>query len=74
MCFVMELCGGGDLLSYIKRRKRLTEDVSCFLFKQVCEALQYCHHKQVAHLDIKPDNLLLSEEGEIKLCDFGVSK
>jgi len=28
MCFVMELCGGGDLLSYIKRRKRLAEDVA----------------------------------------------
>jgi serine/threonine protein kinase len=70
----MELCGGGDLLSYIKRRKKLTEETSCHLFKQVCEAVKYCHHKQVAHLDIKPDNLLLCEEGEIKLCDFGVSR
>jgi serine/threonine protein kinase len=33
MCFVMELCGGGDLLSYVRRRKRLTEETTCFLFK-----------------------------------------
>lgn len=74
MCFVLELCGGGDLLSYIKRRKKLSEDLACFLFRQVCEAVKYCHSKNVAHRDIKPDNLLLQFEGEVKLCDFGISK
>jgi serine/threonine protein kinase len=70
----MEMCGGGDLLTYIKRRKRLTEETSAYMFKQVCEAVEYCHSMQIAHRDIKPDNLLLQEEGKIKLCDFGVSK
>jgi serine/threonine protein kinase len=36
MCFVMELCGGGDLASYIRRRKQLTEPVAAYLFRQVC--------------------------------------
>ena len=70
----MEMCGGGDLLSYIKRRKRLSEEVSCYMFKQICEAVEYCHSMNVAHRDIKPDNILLQEEGKIKLADFGCSK
>lgn len=74
MCFVMELCGGGDLLNYVRKRKRLSEELSCYFFKQTCEALAYCHHKQISHRDLKPDNLLLQEEGIVKLCDFGVSK
>ena len=74
ICFVMEMCGGGDLLSYIKRRRRLSEDVSAYMFKQICEAVEYCHSMNVAHRDIKPDNILLQEEGKIKLADFGCSK
>jgi serine/threonine protein kinase len=73
-CFVMELCGGGDLHSYIRRRTRLTEDAACFVFRQVCDAVSYCHEKGIVHRDIKPDNLLLHEDGEVKLCDFGVSR
>jgi serine/threonine protein kinase len=70
----MEMCVGGDLHSYVRRRKRLPEDLACFFFKQVVEAVCYCHQKQVAHRDLKPDNLLLQEDGVIKLCDFGVSR
>lgn len=74
VCFVMELCAGGDLLSYIKRRKRLTEDTAAHMFSQVCHAVEYCHSHSIAHRDIKPDNILLREEGKVKLCDFGCSK
>jgi serine/threonine protein kinase len=73
MCFIMELCGGGDLLSYVQRRKSLSEPVSAFLFKQICEAVAYCHNKQIVHRDLKPENLLLCADGVIKLCDFGLS-
>lgn len=73
VCFVMELCGP-DLLTYISRRKRLTESIAAFMFKQVCQAVEYCHSQSVAHRDIKPENLLLREEGKVKLCDFGFSK
>jgi serine/threonine protein kinase len=41
--FVMEVCGGGDLLTYVRRRRRLKEDIACHIFKQIITGLQYCH-------------------------------
>lgn len=72
--FVMEVCGAGDLLTYVRRRRKLKEDVAKHIFKQVIEGLSYCHSKNVLHRDIKLDNILLSSEGDVKICDFGVSK
>ena len=72
--FVMEVCGAGDLLTYVRRRRKLKEDVAKNMFKQVIEGLRYCHSKNILHRDIKLDNILLTSEGDIKICDFGVSK
>lgn len=44
------------------------------VFKQLIDGLRYCHSKNILHRDIKLDNILLSADGEIKICDFGVSK
>ena len=74
LCFVMELCAGGDLLSYVRRRKKLEEPLAKYLFKQAAKSLAYCHKNLVLHRDIKLENLLIDEEGTIKLCDFGVSR
>ena len=71
--FVMEVCGGGDLLTYVRRRRKLKEDVARHLFKQIITGLRYCHSKSVLHRDIKLDNILLTAEGDIKICDFGVA-
>ena len=70
----MELCAGGDLLSYVRRRKKLDETLAKYLFKQAAKGLAYCHKNRVLHRDIKLENLLIDEEGTIKLCDFGVSR
>ena len=73
--FVMELCQGGDLLSYVRKRRKLKEDNAKYLFKQLVEGLNYIHNKKlVVHRDIKLDNILLDQSGRIKICDFGVSK
>ena len=72
--FVMEVCGGGDLLTYVRRRRKLKEDVACHLFRQIIVGLHYCHQQQVLHRDIKLDNVLLTSQGDVKICDFGVSK
>lgn len=70
----MELCAGGDLLSYVRRRKKLEEAHARHFFAQIASGLRYCHKNLVVHRDIKLENLLIDEEGLIKICDFGVSK
>lgn len=71
---VMELCGGGDLLNYVRKRRRLKEDLAKYFFKQIVEGLNYIHQKNIVHRDIKLDNILLDHLGNVKICDFGVSK
>jgi serine/threonine protein kinase len=71
---VIELCAGGDLLNYVRKRRKLKEDVAKHIFRQIIEGLGYCHSKSIVHRDIKLDNILLDSEGEVKICDFGVSK
>lgn len=72
--FVFELSSGGDLLSYVRKRRTLKELEAKSVFKQIIEALKYCHDKRILHRDIKLDNILLTIEGVVKICDFGVSK
>lgn len=70
----MEYVCGGDLLSFVRKRTKLTENIAKFIFRQIIEALQYIHSQNVVHRDIKLDNILIDLSNNIKLCDFGVSK
>jgi len=71
---VMELCAGGDLLNYVRKRRRLKEPYAKVIFKQIVDGLCYIHSKFIAHRDIKLDNILLDGKGNVKIADFGVSK
>jgi serine/threonine protein kinase len=71
---VMELCAGGDLLNYVRKRRRLKETYAKYIFKQVIEGIAHVHAKGVLHRDIKLDNILLDGKGIIKIGDFGVSR
>lgn len=74
-CFVMELCPGGDLLSYVRKRRKLKEEQAKPFFYQLVLGLEHLHIvTRIAHRDIKLDNILLDAEGRLKICDFGVSK
>jgi len=64
---VFELCVGGDLLIYVRKRRKLKENVAKFIFKQILEGLNHCHLKNILHRDIKLDNILLNSEGQIKV-------
>jgi len=68
---IMKYYRRGDMYYYI--RYGLPEYVVRHYAKQLIEALIYCHKMGVSHRDVKPDNLLLTEEWNIKLCDFGLS-
>ncbi|CAI5462835.1 unnamed protein product [Closterium sp. Yama58-4] len=56
---VMELCDGGDLFELIAKAGRLPEVFAAWMFRQAVEAVAFCHEYNIAHLDIKPENLLI---------------
>jgi len=64
---VFELCVGGDLLTYVRKRRKLKEQNSKVIFKQIIEGINHCHSRYVLHRDIKLDNILLNSEGKIKV-------
>lgn len=70
---VMEFASGGDLLKYVRTRRRLAEPCAKDLFKQLLEGLDHIHKKLVVHRDIKLENLLLDPFGCVKIADFGVA-
>jgi serine/threonine protein kinase len=72
---VLEYVGGCSLHSFLKRRpnRRLEEMEARRIFKQVLLGIEYCHHKSVTHRDIKLENLLLDDNSNIKIIDFGFS-
>lgn len=72
--FSMEMWAGGDLLNYVRKRRKLKENVAKILFKQIIEAIGYIHTRSIVHRDIKLDNILLDGKGNVKIGDFGVSR
>lgn len=69
--FTMELLNGRDLAD-IDETKPLIELIDIYL--KVCDAVIYAHSKNLIHLDIKPENIIVGEFGEVCLCDWGVAK
>ena len=71
--FVMEYIEGEPIDRYCDRRN-LDIEARLRLFCEVCSAVQYAHRNLVVHRDLKPGNILVSSEGELKLLDFGIAK
>lgn len=70
---VMELAKGGELLLKIARCGRLSEAAARRYFQQLVSALHFCHENGVTHRDVKPQNILLDQDGNLKVSDFGLS-
>eukprot|EP00118_Oscarella_pearsei_P006029 m.27564 g.27564 ORF g.27564 m.27564 type:complete len:1054 (+) comp30158_c0_seq1:213-3374(+) len=73
VCFVMEYSPGGDLMMHI-HTDVFSEKRACFYSGCVVLGLQYLHERGVVYRDLKLDNLLLDEEGYLKIADFGLCK
>ncbi|XP_019869544.1 death-associated protein kinase related isoform X2 [Aethina tumida] len=77
MVLVLELAVGGELQHILDVGQCLSEAEARKAMKQILDGVAYLHERNIAHLDLKPQNLLLSEPNscdDIKLCDFGISK
>ena len=71
---VMEYINGGNLLSYIRKRRKISERKSKFIFRQIIEGIKYIHSQNIVHRDIKLENILIDYNNNIKICDFGIGK
>ena len=71
---VMQFIPGEDLAHFLKREGRLTLPQAANVIAQVAEALSCAETKRIVHRDLKPGNMLLDENGRIKLLDFGISR
>ncbi|RMI19785.1 MAG: serine/threonine protein kinase, partial [Calditrichaeota bacterium] len=71
--FAMEYIQGEPITAYCDRH-RLSIEERLKLFIMVCEAVQYAHRNLVVHRDLKPNNILVTEEGVVKLLDFGIAR
>lgn len=70
--FVMEYLKGGELFGKVAKG-RFSEDLGRKYFQQLISAVSYCHHRGVYHRDLKLENMLLDENGDLKVSDFGLS-
>ncbi|OHT11055.1 AGC family protein kinase [Tritrichomonas foetus] len=70
---VMEFLPGGDLMNLLIKRGFLSEKETRFIIAETLMAIHHVHKTGFIHRDIKPDNLLLSKDGHIRLTDFGLS-
>ena len=69
----LEYAEGGDLFDKIEPDVGVEEDIAHLYFTQLVSALEHIHGLGVVHRDIKPENVLLDANGNLKLCDFGLS-
>lgn len=71
----MEFCGGGSVTDLIKSTKgqSLKDDWIAYICREILRGLEHLHSKKIIHRDIKSQNVLLTENAEVKLVDFGVS-
>jgi death-associated protein kinase len=73
---VLELVSGGELFDYLATKDCVSEDEAVEFLKQILEGVSYLHSKQLIHLDLKPENIMMKthDNHHVKLIDFGLSR
>jgi beta-lactam-binding protein with PASTA domain/predicted Ser/Thr protein kinase len=71
---VMEYVHGEDLKAHLRRNGPLPPERAARVASEVCAALEYAHGQGIVHRDIKPQNILLTEDGEVRVTDFGIAR
>ena len=69
---IMEYINGGNLFSFVKKRRKLSEKISKFLFRQIILGIKHIHSNNIVHRDIKLENILIDLNNRVKICDFGI--
>jgi serine/threonine protein kinase len=71
---LLEYVPGGELFSHLRQQGRFPEDTARFYTAQIVLAFQHLHNHNVVYRDLKPENLLINRDGNIKITDFGFAK
>ena len=71
---ILEYCVGGDLLGVLKQDVALPEASVARFAADLCESLRVVHAAGTLHCDLKPSNVLMDEDGRLKLCGFGLAR
>lgn len=70
----MEFANNGTMFDLLAVKEILSEADSRFYFRQLISAMEYCHSKQIAHRDLKLENLLLTDRNCLKVSDFSFAR
>ncbi|SFB04383.1 serine/threonine protein kinase [Acetitomaculum ruminis DSM 5522] len=71
---VMELVEGITLKTYIEKKGRLSQKEAISVAIQVAKGIESAHNNHIIHRDIKPQNIIISKEGKVKVTDFGIAR
>ncbi|XP_067871381.1 death-associated protein kinase 2 isoform X3 [Heterodontus francisci] len=73
---ILELVSGGELFDFLAQKESLSEEEATAFIKQILDGVNYLHSKNIAHFDLKPENIMLLDKipiPHIKLIDFGLA-
>lgn len=72
--FLLDYHNGGELFFHLQKNKRFNEETVKFWAAQLYLALEHLHNNKIVYRDIKPENLILTDQGHLQLIDFGLAK